>query len=139
MTENDGMLGHIASRTRTVLIVDDSTTVAANLEVAAMEIPGVEVILAETGADALRVMAEGQRTVDAIITDLNMPRMDGFEFIARVRSGGDRTPIIVISADTDPGTPARLRHLGADAFFAKPYSPTQVCRKLEQLLNGSTM
>jgi two-component system, chemotaxis family, chemotaxis protein CheY len=69
-----------------------------------------------------------------------MPRMDGFELIRRIRQDGklSSTPIIVVSADTDPGTPERIAELGVSAFFAKPYSPAQVRRKLEQILNATT-
>jgi CheY-like chemotaxis protein len=67
-----------------------------------------------------------------------MPCVDGFELIAQVRS--DRRyaglPILVVSGDVDPGTPERVKRLGVDAFFAKPYSPASVRRTLENLLNG---
>jgi CheY-like chemotaxis protein len=43
-----------------------------------------------------------------------------------------------VSADTDPDTPERISQLGVSAFFAKPYSPAQVRRKLEQILNATT-
>ena len=140
MTDNDAMPGNsVVAPVRNVLIVEDSPTVAANLEMAAMEIPGVSVLLATSGVEALRILEDETREVHGIVTDLNMPRMDGFELIARIRSGKrhGRTPIIVVSADTDPSTPLRIQRLGADAFFSKPYSPAQVCRKLEQLLNAS--
>jgi CheY-like chemotaxis protein len=76
--------------------------------------------------------------VSAVVTDLNMPRMDGFEFIERIRAQPrhHRLPIIVVSGDTDPGTPERLASIGANAFFPKPYSPAQVRLKLEQLLDA---
>jgi two-component system chemotaxis response regulator CheY len=65
--------------------------------------------------------------------------MDGFELIRRIR--GDyrlsETPIIVVSGDTDPATPSRVAKLGVSAFFPKPYSPAQVRRKLEQILNAT--
>ena len=69
-----------------------------------------------------------------------MPRMDGFELIRRVRADQRLSgmPIIVVSADTDPTTPERIAALGVEAFFPKPFSPAQVRRKLEQLLNGGT-
>ena len=76
--------------------------------------------------------------VAAVITDLNMPRMDGYELIRRLR--GDHllsaTPVLVISADTDPSTPGRVAQLGVSAYFAKPFSPAEVRRKLEQILDG---
>jgi CheY-like chemotaxis protein len=75
-----------------------------------------------------------------VVTDLNMPRMDGYELIRRVRSDEKLSgmPIIVVSADTDPATPGRIAALGVQAFFPKPFSPALVRRKLEQLLDGRT-
>jgi CheY-like chemotaxis protein len=86
-------------------------------------------------------LLEGENcAVGAVVTDLNMPRMDGFEFIERIRAEPRhrRLPIIVVSGDTDPGTPGRLAALGANAFFPKPYSPAQVRLKLEQLLDATS-
>ena len=122
-----------------VLIVEDSENSAATLEIAFLGIPGVSVLTAYSAFEALRILDNGAG-IRAIVTDLNMPRMDGFELIRRVRQH-DRlraTPIIVVSADTDPDTPRRISQLGVSAFFSKPYSPAQVRRKLEQILNATT-
>jgi CheY-like chemotaxis protein len=125
---------------RTVLIVEDSENSAAMLEIALLRIPGLAVLLASSALEALRILQRPGSTVRAIVTDLNMPRMDGFEMIRKIRE--DRalsaTPIIVVSADTDPATPERIARLGVSAFFPKPYSPAQVTRKLEQILDGTT-
>ena len=123
---------------RAVLIVEDSENCAATLEVALTGIPGVAVLRARSGMEALR-MLNGAQSVRAIVTDLNMPRMDGFELIRRVRENREfaGTPIVVVSADTDPETPERVARLGVSAFFPKPYSPGEVRRKLEQILNGT--
>ena len=101
-----------------VLIVEDSENSAATLEIAFLGIPGVSVRMASSG----------------------VPRMDGFELIRRIRQNRKlyATPIIVVSADTDPDTPDRIAQLGVSAFFPKPYSPSQVRRKLEQILNATT-
>jgi len=125
---------------RAVLIVEDSENSAATLEIAVMGIPDLSVLLAASGVEALRILGGTEPAVDAIITDLNMPRMDGFEMIRRIREDTRLAamPIIVVSADTDPSTPARVARLGVDAFFPKPYSPAQVRRKLEQVLNGTS-
>jgi CheY-like chemotaxis protein len=138
MTENVGMPGENGTAPlRTVLIVEDSDHNAATLEIAALDIPGVVVRIAASGVEALEILADPQTPVRAVITDLNMPRMDGFELIRRIRADGrsNATPIIVVSADTDPATPERIGRLGADAFFPKPFSPAQVRQKLEQLLH----
>jgi CheY-like chemotaxis protein len=65
--------------------------------------------------------------------------MDGFELIRRVRADGrlSATPVVVVSADTDPETPERIARLGVSAFFAKPFSPAEVRQKLEQILNAT--
>jgi two-component system chemotaxis response regulator CheY len=126
-------------RPRGVLIVEDSESSAAILEIAFSEIPDVSLLLAPSAVEALRILNDGM-AVRAIVTDLNMPRMDGYELIRRVREDGKLSamPIIVVSADTDPETPERIAALGVDAFFPKPFSPAQVRRKLEQILDGTS-
>jgi CheY-like chemotaxis protein len=123
-----------------VLIVEDSENSAATLEIAFLGIPGVSVLTASSALEALRILNGDGAGVRAIVTDLNMPRMDGFELIRRIRQHErlSATPIIVVSADTDPDTPGRISQLGVSAFFPKPYSPAQVRRKLEQILNATT-
>jgi CheY-like chemotaxis protein len=125
---------------RDVLIVEDSENNAATLEIAFLSIPGVSVRLASSAIEALRILDGADSGIRAIVTDLNMPRMDGFELIRRIRQHRKlfATPIIVVSADTDPNTPDRIAQLGVSAFFPKPYSPAQVRRKLEQILNATT-
>jgi CheY-like chemotaxis protein len=121
---------------RLVLIVDDAEQCAETLELAFFGLPGVDVTAAQSAEDALRLMA--QKPVSAFVTDLHLPGMSGFDLIRRVREqpAYAHIPILVISGDCDPGTPDRLRALGADAFFPKPYSPSAVRKKLEMLLDA---
>ena len=140
MRDNNGMPVELEGGSgRAVLIVEDSENSAAMLEMAFLGIPDVKVMQVASGVEALRILNAAATPVTAVVTDLNMPRMDGFELIRRIR--GDQrlraTPIIVVSADTDPATPERVAALGVDAFFPKPFSPAQVRRTLEQLLNGT--
>ena len=121
---------------RTVLIVDDADVCANLLEFALVEIPGIDVVRVGSGMEALRILSDSSVRLAALVTDLNMPHVDGFELIAKVRSDARYAdlPIIVVSADVDPRTPARVKRLGAEAFFAKPYSPASVRRSLLNLL-----
>ena len=132
--------GEIRPNGRPVLVVEDSENNAAMLEIALADIPGVTIVVAITALAAWRILSGPGPSIRAVVTDLNMPRMDGFELIRRIRADGRlaATPIVVVSADTDPGTPARIARLGVSAFFPKPYSPAQVRRKLEQILNGTS-
>ena len=123
--------------TRTVLIVEDTDFCRDALELALTRVPGVAVRSVATAEEALQCIASGE--VCALVTDLNLPRMTGFDLIETVRSQPRPSPlpILVISGDTDPRTPGRLAGLGADAYFPKPYSPAEVRDKLEQLINAS--
>ena len=124
---------------RTVLIVEDVESCATTLEIALLAIPHIIVRVAPTARQALEMLAAGGG-ICAVVTDLNLPSMDGFELIERVRSDSRtaRLPIVVISGDSDPHTPERLHRLGANAYFGKPYSPAQVRQKVEQLLDANS-
>jgi CheY-like chemotaxis protein len=131
--------GEIRSDRRPVLVVEDSENNAAMLEIALSHIPEVTILLAASASEAWRILSGASPSIRAIVTDLNMPCMDGFELIRRVRADGrlSATPVVVVSADTDPETPERIARLGVSAFFAKPFSPAEVRQKLEQILNAT--
>jgi CheY-like chemotaxis protein len=128
-----------AVSTGIILIVDDEETSVTALEVACSAIPDMEVSLFQSAVEAVRCLRDGNPAVRAVITDIGMPRMDGFELIAFLRADPRyaRVPIVVVSADADPATPERGFGLGANAYFSKPYSPSEVRRKLEQLLDAN--
>jgi CheY-like chemotaxis protein len=121
--------------TSTILVVEDNDVCRDALEVALENPPRFAVRTVATAEQALECLAA--ENICALVTDLHLGNMNGFELIARVRSQPRRAalPILVISGDNDPGTPARLAELGADAFFTKPYSPAAVRGKLEELVD----
>jgi two-component system chemotaxis response regulator CheY len=122
-----------------ILVVEDSASCATTLELALSNVVGLNVILAGTALEALGMLSQAAPVVRAVITDLNMPRMSGFELIENIRRGHRHPglPIIVVSGDTDPRAPDRARAAGADAYFSKPFSPARLRQKLEQLLNAN--
>jgi CheY-like chemotaxis protein len=91
------------------------------------------------GRDARRFLEAGGVELTAMVTDLNLPHVDGFELIEMVRSDSRYAglPIVVLSGNSSPDTPERVRLLGANAFFAKPYSPAKVLETLEALIDGT--
>ena len=122
---------------RTVLIVEDVETCAAALEIAFSAVQDIDVVTVMGGEDAWHAV-ERADSLAAIVTDLQMGDLDGYELIERVRAH-DRhraVPIVVITGSSDPDAPERVRQLGANAFFSKPYSPVAVREKLEQLLHN---
>jgi CheY-like chemotaxis protein len=118
----------------TILVVDDAEDCIATLDLALQSLPGVEILPATSAEAALALLESG--TVSAVITDVHLPEMTGLELVARIRQDARfrLLPILVVSADTDPSTPARALGLGANAFFAKPYSPSAMRKKLEELI-----
>lgn len=124
---------------RTILIVEDTDSGLDALEVALARIPGVSMRIVRTAEEALDCLGQNHQNICAIITDLHLPKMDGFELIEAVRSQPGRIglPILVISGNSDPGTPSRLEALGASGYFPKPFSPTEVRNRLEQLIYAS--
>ena len=122
---------------RVVLIVEDAETCRDTLEVALMELPDLAVQSVTSGEEALERLEDHE--ICALVTDLNLPAMDGCQLIEAVRLRLKRAgmPILVISGDSDPGLPARVTRLGANAYFAKPFSPAAVRHKLAELIDGA--
>jgi CheY-like chemotaxis protein len=121
----------------TVLIVEDSDDCSETLELALLTLKGVQIAVVRSAEEALERFSAG--SVAALVTDLHLPHMDGLHLVSAIRSQrrGHRIPVVVISGDSDPRTPGRVRAAGAQAFFPKPYSPAAVRRKLEELLVAS--
>jgi CheY-like chemotaxis protein len=118
--------------TRNILIVEDTEPTRVILEMALLQLPDIVVHSVGTAEEALACLAANP--INAMVTDLNLPRMDGFELIETVRAASNM-PIMVISGDNDPCTLDRLKRLGASAYFPKPYSPAQVRQRLEELID----
>ncbi|MCP1241671.1 response regulator [Acetobacter lambici] len=106
-----------------VLTVDDSRTMQGMLR-KALEGAGYDVIQGGDGVEGLEVLKAADPTPNAIITDINMPRMDGFEFIEAVRALEQykHLPMIVLTTESDPEKKARARAAGATGWIVKPFS-----------------
>ena len=110
---------------KTVLTVDDSRTMRDMLKLALTQ-AGFRVVQAEDGVHGLEVL-QGE-TPDVIITDINMPRMDGFGFIEAVRLDADRRaiPILVLTTESDAEKKNRARQAGATGWIVKPFNPVKL-------------
>lgn len=129
------------SQTGAVLIVEDAETCASTLEIILSSIRGLRVLTADSAERAWELIQNQDQHIRAIVTDIHMPGMDGYELIDKVRSteAHARLPIVVITGSTDPHVSDRLRTRGVSAVFAKPYSPAVVRQKLEQLLGNDAI
>jgi CheY-like chemotaxis protein len=121
----------------TILLVDDSEDCLATLDLALQTLPGVVIRPSLSAEAALAALEDREHdTVSAVITDIHLPEMTGLELVTRIRQNPRfrSLPILVVSADADPSTPARALGLGANAYFAKPFSPSAMRKKLEELI-----
>ncbi len=118
--------------TMTVLTVDDSRTMRDMLKLALSE-AGYRVIQAEDGVHGLEVLAG--ETPDVIVTDINMPRMDGFGFIQGVRGNAQHrvVPILVLTTESDAEKKDRARRSGATGWIVKPFDPVKLVEAIQRV------
>ena len=121
---------------RIVVIVDDTESVASSLALAFESIPGVKPVIAHSSAEALRLFTAAESEIAAIITDFNLPVVDGFELIRLIRNLAPyrNLPAIMISADDTARNVAAAAPYRPNAIFPKPCSLKEVSRVLEELL-----
>ena len=121
-----------------VLIVEDSPTMRQLLVYALKRIPGMSASEASDGVDALQKLKEGDPP-DIILTDINMPVMDGLKFIEQVRLDERlaEVPIVVITTEGAQNDRDRAMALGATAFVTKPIQAPKVVKVVHELLVGS--
>jgi two-component system chemotaxis response regulator CheY len=109
-----------------ILTVDDSPSIRMLLRYALAR-QGYDVAEAEDGVAALEWLAANERP-DLMITDINMPRMDGYDLVETVRAQGPHNdlPILVLSTESSEDKMTRAREAGADGWIVKPFDPAQL-------------
>jgi len=117
-----------------ILIVDDSKTVR-NLVAFIMKKEGFKVTSAEDGLDGLEKLYSMEK-VDLIISDVNMPRMDGFTFIKTVREQDTYrdVPIVILSTEGQEKDIQQGLGLGANLYMVKPAQPEKMVKNVRMLL-----
>jgi two-component system chemotaxis response regulator CheY len=115
-----------------VLTVDDSRTIREMLRQTLAD-AGFTVFQAADGIEGLEVLDRSEPAV--IVTDINMPRMDGFEFIENVRRDGRwrAVPILVLTTESDPEKKGRAREAGATGWIIKPFNPIKLVEAVRRV------
>ena len=118
-----------------ILIVDDSKTIR-NLVAFILKNEGYKITAAEDGLDGLEKLYAASGEVDLIISDINMPRMDGFTFIKTVREQDiyRDLPIVVLSTEGQEKDIKTGISLGANLYMVKPAQPQQMVKNIKMLL-----
>ncbi|WP_294290763.1 response regulator [uncultured Sphingomonas sp.] len=121
--------------TKTIMTVDDSPSMRMLLRVALTDL-GYDVIEAEDGVHALETLDQAHVEPDLLITDINMPRMDGFGLISEVRGQGRRgLPILVLTTESSDEKKQRARDAGATGWIVKPFHPEKLAAAIRRVLH----
>ncbi len=115
-----------------VLTVDDSRTMREMVNFT-LKSGGYDTIEAGNGKEALSTLIEAQE-VDLIITDLNMPVMDGFELIQQLRGGHYKTtPILVLTTESELQKKEQGKAYGATGWIVKPFNPDNLLQAVKKV------
>ena len=117
---------------KTILTIDDSRTMRDMLRLA-LEEAGFDIVQAVDGIDGLEALQHCAPHV--IITDINMPRMDGFGVIKAIRSDDKwrSVPILVLTTESDEAKKAIARQAGATGWIVKPFNPTKLVAAIHRV------
>ena len=118
---------------KTFLVVDDSASIRQLITFAVQD-AGYDVLLAESGKDALDKLSGTE--VDMVITDLNMPDMDGIELIAQLRGMPDYkfVPIIMLTSEEQEGKKKQGKAAGASGWIVKTFSQEQLLNVVRKVI-----
>jgi two-component system chemotaxis response regulator CheY len=118
-----------------VLIVEDSPTMRQLIVFALKRIRGLNIVEAGDGVDGLKKLSATK--FDMILTDINMPIMDGLKLVSLVRSDPNypSVPIVIITTEGASEDKERAIALGANAYITKPIQTTQILEVAKRLLN----
>jgi two-component system chemotaxis response regulator CheY len=122
------------SENKKALVVEDSPTMRHLIVFALKKLKQLTVVEADDGVDALKKLSTD--TYDLLITDINMPVMDGFKLVSMVRNDAKykALPIVVITTEGAESDRARAIQLGANAYISKPVQAAHVCNTTKMLL-----
>lgn len=122
---------------KTVLVIDDSRTIR-KLVTQTLQNAGYAAVTAEDGVDGLETFAE--QRFDAVITDINMPRLDGFGVMEGIRSGktNRQVPILALTTEGSQEFRDRARRIGATGWIVKPYDDRELIDILDLVTGASS-
>ena len=119
---------------KTILIIDDSAVMLMSLR-QALEMASFKVVPAKDGLEAFKRIKSGLKP-DLIITDINMPNMNGIDFIKNARSILRFTPILALTTESQAAKRDEAKRLGATGWLVKPVAGPDLLRVIKQVLPG---
>lgn len=116
-----------------VLLVDDSGVMRKIIARSLNSLWIDEVIEAADGVEALEVFKDGEG-FDLVLTDWNMPRMNGLELVEKIRAAGHKVPIMMVTTETEKEQVVKAIQAGVNDYLVKPFDQDMLTMKLERVL-----
>ncbi|NNL06546.1 MAG: response regulator [Gammaproteobacteria bacterium] len=119
---------------KTILVVDDSKAILSIIRTV-LDVAGYEVLTAADGVEGMALLNSGKQ-VDIIVTDLNMPNMDGIEFIWEIRKLANHvfTPICMLTTESEQSKLVEGESISIDAWIKKPIQPVHVLNIVSKIV-----
>jgi len=116
-----------------ILVVDDCATTRKLLTLY-LKSKGYEVVTAENGLDGLEKV--GKEAVNLVLSDLNMPYMDGLEFVKSLRANPDTAelPVVMVTTEADPEEKEKAMKAGANGYMIKPVTAEMVAENIKKIM-----
>lgn len=117
-----------------ILVTEDSATMRALISSTLQAMGDFEIVEAANGFEALRILPRD--TFDLVITDINMPDINGLELVSFIKTNDQYSniPLFIVSTEGSERDREKGMALGADAYLVKPFSPTQLQDLVRQYL-----
>lgn len=115
-----------------VLLIEDERRLGENVATALRDGPGFAVDCAEDGLTGLYLA--GNQCYDLIVLDLMLPKLDGLSLLKKIRSKGDRTAVLILTAKSEPNSIVELLNAGADDYLSKPFDLGELIARTKALI-----
>ena len=132
------IIEEVKGGSETILLVEDEEPQTRLLK-SLLEATGYKVLTAGDGISAMEVYTRLKDNIALVITDLNMPKLDGWEVVQRMQAINPDVRVIVASGYLDPNARSEMLKAGANVFVQKPYVPTEIMRRIREVIDGGSV
>ncbi len=118
---------------KNILVVDDSPTIRTAVKFA-LKGDDYQILEAENGTQALAIIKDNTKTIDIMLTDINMPAISGIELIIEMRKTDKFTPILVLTTEAGSDMVQKGKEAGASGWLVKPFQPKILLETIKKFI-----
>jgi two-component system cell cycle sensor histidine kinase/response regulator CckA len=127
--------GDVAGGNETILVVEDEEMLLDSVK-QILEGKGYRVLTARDGIEASEVYGRFREDIDAVLMDIGLPKLGGWEVFLNLRAMNPKVKVILASGYLDPNMKSEMLKAGAKDFIPKPYVPEQILRRIRRVIDG---